>query len=64
MTPDQLRDGVAQVYRDTSSRLISLKRAINSYTETKDLLAAIISYFGNRSSGDLWSKVSDAVKLN
>ena len=64
MTPDQLRDGVAQIYRDTSSRLISLKRAINSYTETKDLLAAIISYFGNRSSGDLWSKVSYAVKLN
>jgi hypothetical protein len=27
-------------------------------------LAAIISYFGNRSSGDLWRKVSDAVMLN
>jgi hypothetical protein len=63
MTPDQLREGVAQVYRDTSSRLTSLKRAITSYTETKDLLGAIIAYFGNRSSGDLWRKVSGAVEL-
>jgi radical SAM superfamily enzyme YgiQ (UPF0313 family) len=64
MTPDQLREGAAQVYRDTSSRLISLKRAITSYSETKDLLAAIISYFGNRSSGDLWREVSGADELN
>ena len=26
--------------------------------------SAIISYFGNRSSGDLWRKVSDAVELD
>ncbi|MCU0599611.1 MAG: hypothetical protein MUE70_10190, partial [Desulfobacterales bacterium] len=63
MTPDQLREGVAQVYRDTSSRFISLKRAFNSYVATKDLLGAIISYFGNRSSGDLWREVSGAVEL-
>ena len=59
----ELREGVAQVYKDTSSRLISLKRAITSYTETKDLLGAIIAYFGNRSSGELWRKVSGAVDL-
>ncbi len=63
MTPDQLREGVAQVYKDTSSRLISLKRAFNSFAESKDLLAAIISYLGNRSSGELWRKVSDDAKL-
>lgn len=63
MTPDQLREGVAQVYRDTSSRLISLKRAITSYKETKDLLGAIVAYFGNRSSGNLWRKVSGVFEL-
>jgi hypothetical protein len=43
--------------------IISLKRAITSYKDTKDLLGAIVAYFGNRSSGDLWRKVAGAVEL-
>lgn len=54
MTPDDLGEGVAQVYRDTASRLTSLKRAFNSAVETKNSFGAALAYLGNRGVRALW----------
>jgi radical SAM superfamily enzyme YgiQ (UPF0313 family) len=56
MTPEELSEGVARVYKDTTSRLTSLRRAFTSAVETRDLLGAIVAYLGNRGAGTLWAK--------
>jgi len=54
MTPEELGEGVAQVYRDTTSRRVCLKRALKSAVQTRDLLGSAVAYFGNRGAGTLW----------
>jgi len=56
MTPDELMEGVTQMYRDTSSRVTSLKRAFTTFIQTKSLIGAFIGYAWNRGSGPLWMK--------
>jgi radical SAM superfamily enzyme YgiQ (UPF0313 family) len=54
MTPRDLSEGVARVYRDTTSRRTSFKRALVSAFQTHDLLGAAVAYLGNRGAGRLW----------
>jgi len=54
MTPDELSEGLAKIYKDTTSRVISLKRAFNSVVETKNLFGAALAYFGNHGAGTFW----------
>jgi len=56
MTPKELAEGVAQMYRDTTSTLASLKRAFTSAILTKNLLGSVLAYLWNHRSGTLWLK--------
>lgn len=51
MTPDELREGVAQMCLDTSGRLTTLKRAFHSLCQTKCLHVPFFSYIWNRGYG-------------
>jgi len=62
MTPDELMEGVTQIYRDSSSRPTSLKRAFISFIQTKDLYGTAIAYLWNRGSGSLWMKKYEYMK--
>jgi len=62
MTPDELMEGVTQMYRDTSSRARSLKRAFTTFIQTKSLIGAFIGYAWNRPSGSLWMKKYEYMK--
>jgi radical SAM superfamily enzyme YgiQ (UPF0313 family) len=48
MTPDELEEGVYQIYKDLTSRATSLKRALSSFIQTKNLGVAAIAYSLNR----------------
>jgi len=54
MTPDELMEGVAQIYKHTTSRVTSLKRAFNSAIQTRSLYEGVIAYLVNRAAGSLW----------
>jgi len=56
MTPDELKEGVTQMYKHTTSRVTSLKRAFNSVIQTKKLLAGAFTYIGNRGAGAVWMR--------
>ncbi|MBE0480586.1 MAG: B12-binding domain-containing radical SAM protein [Dehalococcoidia bacterium] len=56
MSPDELTDGVAQIYSALSSRLTSFRRAFTSAIQTKNLVGSGIAYLWNRGSGRLWLK--------
>jgi radical SAM superfamily enzyme YgiQ (UPF0313 family) len=56
MTPDELKEGVAEIYRHTTMRTTSLKRALNSLLSTRNLYATIISYIFNRGYGSICLK--------
>ena len=62
MTPDKLMEGVTQMYRDTSSRTTSLKRAFTTFIQTKSLIGASIAYAWNRGSGPLWMQKYEYMK--
>jgi len=53
MTPDELKEGVAEIYRHTALRATSLKRALRSLLSTKNLYATAISYVFNRGYGSI-----------
>ena len=53
MTPDELKEGVAEIYKHTTLRATSLKRALNSLLSTRNLYATIISYVFNRGYGSI-----------
>ncbi len=48
MTPDELEEGVYQIYQDLTSRATSLRRAWNSFIQTKNPAVAVIAYSLNR----------------
>jgi radical SAM superfamily enzyme YgiQ (UPF0313 family) len=56
MTPEELGEGVAQMYMNLNSRATALKRAFFSAIITRNLPGAAIAYLGNRSAGNLWAR--------
>jgi radical SAM superfamily enzyme YgiQ (UPF0313 family) len=56
MTPDELKEGITQMYKDTTSRVACIRRALNSAVQTRDPLKGIVTYLGNRKAGKLWMK--------
>lgn len=56
MTPEQLRDEVLNLYRETASTSMSIKRAITCLFETKSMLAAAASFLWNHGYGTGFSK--------
>jgi len=64
MTPDELKEGVTQIYKQTTSRLTSLKRACNSLIQTKslNLYGAGTAYLWNRGYGSLWMRKYEYMK--
>ncbi len=54
MTPDELMEGLTQMYRDTSSRMTSLKRAFVTLLQSRSLVGTATAYAWNRGSGPLW----------
>ncbi len=55
MTPEELEEGVAWMYRTLSSRTTALKRAFCSALITRNLPGSVIAYMGNRTAGSLWA---------
>lgn len=53
MTPDELKEGVAEIYRHTTLRATSLKRALYSLLSTKNLYTTLIAYVFNRGYGSI-----------
>jgi radical SAM superfamily enzyme YgiQ (UPF0313 family) len=62
MTPDELEEGIYQVYQHTTSRVTSLKRAFNSFIQTKSLPLTLIFYSLNRGLGSLATRKYEYVK--
>ena len=62
MTPDELMEGVTQIYRDANSRAKSLERAFITFIKTKSLIGSYIAYSWNRESGRLWMQKCEYMK--
>jgi len=62
MTPDELGEGTYQVYKHTTSRVTSLKRAFNSLIQTKSLYLTAVAYSLNRGLGSLATSKYQYVK--
>jgi radical SAM superfamily enzyme YgiQ (UPF0313 family) len=64
MTPDELEQGVRQVYEGVGSRSTSLKRALDLLVQTKslDLEGAVFIYQWNRGYRSFWMKKYEHMK--
>ena len=62
MTPDELEEGVAQIYLHTTSRLASSRRAMHSFTETGSLRVSVVGYLWNRGYGSLCERKYQATR--
>jgi len=62
MTPDELEEGVYQVYKHTVSRATSLKRAFNTFIQTESLPVSVIAYSTNRGYDSFVTKKYQYVK--
>ncbi len=62
MTPDELEDGVYQVYKNTTSTITSLKRAFNSFIQTKSLPVSVVYYLWNRGYGSIATSKYQSVR--
>ncbi|UCG82037.1 MAG: B12-binding domain-containing radical SAM protein [Dehalococcoidia bacterium] len=62
MTPDELEDGVYRIYQGIDSRAVSLKRAFNSFLQTRSLPLTVVAYSLNRGLGSLATKKYQYVK--
>ena len=56
MSVDELKEGVAGVYRHTTSRATSLRRAFHSFLCTRNSYATAISYLFNRGYGSICAR--------
>jgi hypothetical protein len=56
MSPEELAEGVAQMYEATTSVSTSLKRAFTSAFQTKNLLGSATAYLMNHGAGTHWLK--------
>ena len=62
MTPDELEEGIYQLCKHITSRVTSLKRAFDSFIQTKNLHATVSSYLWNREYGSLATRKWEYVK--
>ena len=62
MTPDELEEGLYQVYQNTTSRVTSLKRALNSLVCTRNLAVTAIAYSLNRGLGSFATRKYQCVR--
>jgi len=62
MPPDELEEGVYQVYRGVTSRATSLRRAFNSFLQTRNLPLTAVAYGVNRGVGSLAARKRDYVR--
>lgn len=62
MAPDELEEGVTQVYLHTTGMSTSLRRGLNTLIETRSLPVSIIGYLWNRGYGSLWVRKYQAVR--
>lgn len=62
MTPEELGEGTYEVYKHTTSRVTSLKRAFNSFIQTQSLPLTLIFYSLNRGLGSLATRKYEYVK--
>ena len=62
MTPDELEEGVYQVYKHTTSRATSLKRAFNTFIQTRNLLVTAFAYSTNRGYNSIAKRKYQYVK--
>ena len=62
MTPDELEEGVYQIYEHTTSKVTSLKRAFNSFIRTRNLPVTAIAYSLNRGLGSFATSKYQYVK--
>ena len=64
MSPDELEEGVGQVYERVASRLISLRRAVDLlvHTGSLDWYGAIFIYQWNRGYRSFWMKKYEQMK--
>ena len=62
MTPDELEEGVYQVYKHTTSTVTSLRRAFNSFIQTRNLPVTAIAYSLNRGLGSFATSKYQCVK--
>ncbi|MFC1848352.1 B12-binding domain-containing radical SAM protein [Chloroflexota bacterium] len=62
MTPDELEEGIFQVYQHVTSRVTSLRRACNSFFQTRSLPFTAVAYSLNRGLGSLATKKYQYVK--
>jgi len=62
MTPEELEEGVYQVYTGVTSRATSLRRAFNSFLQTRSLPLTAVAYSLNRGLGSLATRKRDCVR--
>ena len=64
MSPDELEEGVGQVYERVASRLASLRRALGLLVHrgTLDWYGAVVTYLWNRGYRSFWIKKYDHMK--
>jgi radical SAM superfamily enzyme YgiQ (UPF0313 family) len=62
MTPGELEDGVTQIYKHTTSRVTSMKRALNSILFARSLYGGVVAYAYNRGYRSFWMKNYDNIR--
>jgi len=56
MSPNDLAEGIATMYKHTTSTWPSLKRAFRSALETKNVFGSALAFAGNRGSYSYWMR--------
>lgn len=62
MSPDELEEGTYQIYMSTTSRMTSLRRALNSLILTRNMPLAVLAYSVNHSLRSVATSKWDYVK--
>jgi radical SAM superfamily enzyme YgiQ (UPF0313 family) len=62
MTPGELEDGVTQIYKHTTSRVTSIRRALNSILFARSLYGGVVAYAYNRGYRSFWMKNYDNIR--
>jgi radical SAM superfamily enzyme YgiQ (UPF0313 family) len=56
MTPDELMQGITEAYKEMSSRITSLRRALKTLVISRSLIGGAIAYAWNRGSGEVFKQ--------
>jgi radical SAM superfamily enzyme YgiQ (UPF0313 family) len=62
MTAAELEEGVNRVYAHTTSRVTSLKRALNSVIFSRSLYGGVVAYLYNRGYSSVWVRNREHIK--